>query len=279
MSKINVDCDSFYNLLKLKYSTSDSPSQDKIKKSYRFLIKTCHPDKTEGDKDKTELFKKIDEAYRILLNPEITNCIQCKECSKIMPLSFIKEICISCSQNNFNKEKSKKSTTKWSDEANSSTSKPFRYDCDYQETNRYQSKDYSKGPKQFCLICQQGIIKPNQESICLVCINNGLKCSNCDHIIDAIKVGDILVQKKISVSEIKCYKCLYGQTNYKHICQLCGLSCSPKYNFCQSCYYHSYKCCNNGCYNRIDYKRFNYLTKQKMVPVSKVKCITCLHYY
>lgn len=279
MSEGTVDCDQFYKLLRLEYSTSDSPSLDEIKKSYRFLAKTYHPDKTNGNKDKEELFKKIDAAYKTLLNPEPTNCIQCKKCSKVIPLSFIKEICSSCSQNNVYTEKIKKSTTKWSDEANSTSSMPFRYDSSNQQSNKQPSRNYSKEHKQYCMICQQGITKPNQESICPKCINTGLKCSNCDHIIDAIKVGDILVQKKISVSEIKCYKCLYGKTNYNHICQLCSLPCSPKYNFCQSCYHQSYKCCNNGCYNRINNKRFTYLTKEKMVPVNKVQCTTCLNHY
>ena len=85
--------------------------------------------------------------------------------------------------------------------------------------------------------------------------------------------------KKIPVSEIKCYKCLYGQVNYNHKCQICRLPCSLKYHFCQSCYHQSKKCCNNGCYNRIKDNYFIYLTQQKRVPVNKVKCNICLNYY
>lgn len=278
MSEATVDCDQFYKLLRLEYSTSDSPSLDEIKKSYRFLAKIYHPDKTNGDKAKEEIFKTIDTAYKILLNPKLSDCSQCKKCSKIMPLNFIKELCSSCSQDNFNKEKSKKSTTKWSDVANSSSSAPFRYDCNYQKSEKQQSRNYSKDYKQYCLICQQGNPKPNQDSICPKCINTGLKCSNCDHIIDATKVIDILVQKKIPVSEIKCYKCLYGKTNYNHRCKLCGLSCYSKYDFCQICYHQSYKCCNNRCFNRIKDGYFTYLTQVKRIPVNLVKCKSCLSY-
>lgn len=41
-------------------------SQDQIKKAYRKLAKTCHPDTNPGDKKAEERFKEINEAYEVL---------------------------------------------------------------------------------------------------------------------------------------------------------------------------------------------------------------------
>lgn len=54
----------YYSVLNLDYKTN--PSEDKIKKAYRDLAKTNHPDKG-GDEEK---FKKISEAYEILSDNE-----------------------------------------------------------------------------------------------------------------------------------------------------------------------------------------------------------------
>lgn len=43
-----------------------SASKEDIKKSYRSLSKKFHPDKTGGDKDSEEKFKKVSEAYEVL---------------------------------------------------------------------------------------------------------------------------------------------------------------------------------------------------------------------
>ena len=292
MTEPNDDSDKFYKLLGLIYCNSESPNLKEIKKSYRDRIKTCHPDKTNGDKVLEELFKSIDAAYKILINPETArNCIQCKKCLKIMPLNFKKEICNPCDSDKFYEENSKTSPSGRDNPGSSSNFTPSTHNYKYQKSDKQQpykksKEEYPKSkekhpkvPKQYCIICTQEIYKPNQQSICSKCINTGIKCSSCNHIIDAIKVGDILIQKKILVSEIKCYKCLFKQSNYNHKCQMCSVSCSPKYNFCQNCYHQSKKCCNSGCYNRIKNNYFIYLTQQKRVPVNKVKCTPCLNYY
>lgn len=57
----------YYGTLGLKKDCSD----DDIKKAYRSLAMTYHPDKSEGDKDvATEKFKQVAEAYQVLSDPE-----------------------------------------------------------------------------------------------------------------------------------------------------------------------------------------------------------------
>lgn len=43
---------------------------DEIKKAYRQLAKKYHPDQNQGDKAAEEKFKKINEAYTVLSDPE-----------------------------------------------------------------------------------------------------------------------------------------------------------------------------------------------------------------
>ncbi len=43
-------------------------SQEEIKKSYLKLARRCHPDRNPGDKEATEKFARITEAYRVLSN-------------------------------------------------------------------------------------------------------------------------------------------------------------------------------------------------------------------
>lgn len=49
---------------------SKSASSDEIKKAFRKRAIECHPDKHAGDKDKEAQFKKINEAYSVLSDPE-----------------------------------------------------------------------------------------------------------------------------------------------------------------------------------------------------------------
>lgn len=58
--------DDLYNLL----NVSKDASQEEIKKAFKKKAMECHPDKTNGDKSKEELFKKINDAYGVLSNPE-----------------------------------------------------------------------------------------------------------------------------------------------------------------------------------------------------------------
>ena len=46
---------------------SKKASQDEIKKAYRKLAMTYHPDRNNGDKAAEEKFKEISEAYRIVM--------------------------------------------------------------------------------------------------------------------------------------------------------------------------------------------------------------------
>ncbi len=45
-------------------------SQDEIKKAYRKMAVKYHPDKTKGDKKAEDMFKKANEAYAVLSDPE-----------------------------------------------------------------------------------------------------------------------------------------------------------------------------------------------------------------
>jgi molecular chaperone DnaJ len=55
----------FYQVL----GVPDKASQDEIKKAYRKLAKTHHPDANRGDEKATERFKEIGEAYAVLSDP------------------------------------------------------------------------------------------------------------------------------------------------------------------------------------------------------------------
>jgi len=46
-----------------------SATKDEIKKAYKELCKTLHPDKTNGDKELEEKFKEVSSAYEILKDP------------------------------------------------------------------------------------------------------------------------------------------------------------------------------------------------------------------
>lgn len=56
----------FYDILKI----TRTASQDEIKKSFRKLAMEFHPDKNNGDKDREDIFKHINEAYNILSDVE-----------------------------------------------------------------------------------------------------------------------------------------------------------------------------------------------------------------
>lgn len=56
----------YYQLLGLNRDASDID----IKKAYRKMAHTYHPDKNQGDKEAEERFKKINAAYEVLKNPE-----------------------------------------------------------------------------------------------------------------------------------------------------------------------------------------------------------------
>ena len=45
-------------------------TEDEVKKAYRKLCLQYHPDKTQGDKDKEDHFKKINGAYEAITNPQ-----------------------------------------------------------------------------------------------------------------------------------------------------------------------------------------------------------------
>lgn len=55
-----------YNILNI----SKNASQEEIRKAYKKQAIEYHPDKTAGDKDKEEHFKKVNEAYSILNDPQ-----------------------------------------------------------------------------------------------------------------------------------------------------------------------------------------------------------------
>src|ERR671915_952484 len=45
-------------------------SQDEIKKAYRKLVQTYHPDKNPGDAEAENRFKEVQAAYDVLSDPE-----------------------------------------------------------------------------------------------------------------------------------------------------------------------------------------------------------------
>lgn len=49
---------------------SSNASQDEIKKAYRKLSLKYHPDKNKGNKENTEWFKKINNAYQMIGDEE-----------------------------------------------------------------------------------------------------------------------------------------------------------------------------------------------------------------
>ena len=56
----------FYGVLGVERGASD----DDIKKAYRKLAMTYHPDRNNGSKDAEEKFKEITEAYDVLRDPQ-----------------------------------------------------------------------------------------------------------------------------------------------------------------------------------------------------------------
>ena len=56
----------YYEILGVKKEAT----QDQIKKAYRKLAKTYHPDANPGNKKAEEKFKEINEAYEVLGNDE-----------------------------------------------------------------------------------------------------------------------------------------------------------------------------------------------------------------
>src|SRR5436190_2373374 len=56
----------YYTVLGVQRGASD----DEIKKSYRKLAMTYHPDRNAGAKDAEEKFKEITEAYDVLRDPQ-----------------------------------------------------------------------------------------------------------------------------------------------------------------------------------------------------------------
>jgi len=62
-----MDYKDYYKIL----GVSKSATQDEIKKAYRKLAMEYHPDRNPGNKEAEEKFKKIAEAYDILVNKKI----------------------------------------------------------------------------------------------------------------------------------------------------------------------------------------------------------------
>ncbi|MBQ7612682.1 MAG: J domain-containing protein [Spirochaetaceae bacterium] len=56
----------YYDVLGIEKTATDA----EIKSAYRMLAKKYHPDKNNGDKNAEEMFKKINEAYTVLSDPE-----------------------------------------------------------------------------------------------------------------------------------------------------------------------------------------------------------------
>lgn len=58
--------ENYYSIL----GVNKTASQEDIKKAYRKLSLTTHPDRNGGNKEKCEIYKKINEAYKIIGNEE-----------------------------------------------------------------------------------------------------------------------------------------------------------------------------------------------------------------
>ncbi len=56
----------YYSIL----SISREATPDEIKKAYRKKAMECHPDRHAGDKNKEAEFKKVNEAYSCLSDPQ-----------------------------------------------------------------------------------------------------------------------------------------------------------------------------------------------------------------
>ena len=56
----------YYEILNVQRNASER----EIKKSFRKLAKTCHPDKNQGDPKSEEAFKELNEAYEVLMDSE-----------------------------------------------------------------------------------------------------------------------------------------------------------------------------------------------------------------
>ncbi|PIE97524.1 MAG: molecular chaperone DnaJ [Treponema sp.] len=56
----------YYDILGVPKNASD----DEIKKAYRNLAKKYHPDQNQGNKDAEDKFKKINDAYSVLSDPQ-----------------------------------------------------------------------------------------------------------------------------------------------------------------------------------------------------------------
>ena len=68
-SEPGADFTDHYEVLELSFDAS--PSAEDIKKAFHTLAKAYHPDKTQGDEDKMEKFKEINEAYHALSDEKV----------------------------------------------------------------------------------------------------------------------------------------------------------------------------------------------------------------
>ena len=56
----------YYKILEV----DSNATAEQIKKSYRRLAMTYHPDRNPGNKAAEDMFKEVNEAYDVLSNPE-----------------------------------------------------------------------------------------------------------------------------------------------------------------------------------------------------------------